>query len=70
VFESDTDVFVEPICWPFELSTRRRSVNVDVTVEENATTIVFTLTPSVEPAESVNEPMRALFVPATIVWLP
>ena len=37
---------------------------------ERLITIVFTFVPSVEPDERVNEPKRALFVPAIIVWLP
>src|SRR3990167_9677610 len=62
--------FAVPIWTPVALSTRRRSVMDAASSAERVTTIVFTFVPSVEPAERVNEPRRALLVPAIIVWLP
>src|SRR3989344_331105 len=62
--------FAVPIWTPVALSTRRRSVTDAASSAERVTTMVFTLVPSVEPAERVNEPRRALLVPAIIVWLP
>src|SRR3989344_2904486 len=70
VFAVDGEGFVEPICVPVELSTRRRSVIVADSAVERLTTIELMLMPSVEPAESVNEPSLALLVPAIIVWSP
>src|SRR3989344_3808378 len=62
--------FVVPTCAPVALSFRIRSVIVADSSADRATVRVFTFTPSVAPVESVNEPRRALFVPAIIVWLP
>src|SRR3989338_6912839 len=59
--------FAVPIWTPVALSTRRRSVTDAASSAERVTTMVFTLVPSVEPAERVNEPRRALLVPAIIV---
>ena len=61
---------VVPTCVPVALSFSRRSVIVPDSSAERATVSVLMFTPSVEPVESVNEPRRALFVPAIIVWLP
>src|SRR3990167_4662844 len=68
--EVDGDGFAVPICTPVALSTRRRSVTDAASSAERSTTIVLTFVPSVEPDERVNEPRRALLVPAIIVWLP
>src|SRR3989344_4755618 len=66
----DGDGLAVPICTPVAASTRRRSVTDAASSAERSTTIVFTFVPSVEPDERVNEPRRALLVPAIIVWLP
>src|SRR3989344_6526205 len=70
VFAVEGDGFVEPICKPVALSTRRRSVIVADSLDVRFTTIELMLIPSVEPAESVKLPSLALLVPAIIVWSP